>query len=137
MYNPKKYGKNLYNKFPKIVFRRVHMNIDNMKNIVVLKDLPSNMVDEAIIILKPNVKLEKKEEKKKENVKVGAKGVRNPKEYIIKEAEEIVSQYISNLEKPKQLEITNKKLIEKYNRVKTLTVLFGLVGAFGIIVNLL
>ena len=43
------------------------MNIDNMKNIVVLKDLPSNMVDEAIIILKPNVKLEKREEKKKEN----------------------------------------------------------------------
>lgn len=117
------------------------MNIDNMKNIVVLKDLPSNMVDEAIIILKPNVKLEKKEEKKeekkKENVKVGAKGGRNPKEYIIREAEEIVSQYISNLEKPKQLEITNKKLIAKYNRVKTLTVLFGLVGAFGIIVNLI
>ncbi len=113
------------------------MNIDNMKNIVVLKDLPSNMVDEAIIILKPNVKLEKKEEKKKENVKVGAKGARNPKEYIIREAEEIVSQYISNLEKPKQLEITNKKLIAKYNRVKTLTVLFGLVGAFGIIVNLI
>ncbi len=113
------------------------MNIDNMKNIVVLKDLPSNMVDEAIIILKPNIKLEKIEEKKKENVRVGAKGGRNPKEYIIREAEEIVSQYISNLEKPKQLEITNKKLIAKYNRVKTLTVLFGLVGAFGIIVNLI
>ncbi len=113
------------------------MNIDNTKNIVVLKDLPSNMVEEAIVILKPNIKLEKVEEKKKENVKVGAKGIRNPKEYIISEAEEIVSQYISNLEKPKQLEITNKKLIAKYNRVKTLTVLFGLVGAFGIIVNIL
>ena len=28
-----------------------------MKNILVLKDLPSNIVDEAIVILKPNVKL--------------------------------------------------------------------------------
>ncbi len=113
------------------------MNIDNMKNIVVLKDLPSNMVEEAIVILKPNIKLGKIEEKKKENVKVGAKSTKNSKEYIIKEAEEVVSQYISNLEKPKELEITNKKLIAKYNRVKTLTVLFGLVGAFGIIVNIL
>lgn len=115
------------------------MNIDNMKNIVVLKDLPSNMVEEAIVILKPNIKIGNipKEEKKKENIKVGAKGARSSKEYIVKEAEEVVNQYISNLEKPKQLEITNKKLIAKYNRVKTLTILFGILGAFGIIVNLI
>lgn len=115
------------------------MKIDNMKNIIVLRDLPSNMVEEAIVILKPNIKLEKrpKEEKKKENVKVGAKGTKTSKDYIIKEAEEVVNQYISNLEKPKQLEITNKKLMAKYARVRTLTILFGLVGAFGIIVNLI
>lgn len=115
------------------------MNIDNMKNIVILKDLPSNMVEEAIVILKPNIKIEnvKKEQKKKENIKVSAKGKENSKDYIIKEAQEVISQYISNLEKPKQLEIKNKKLIAKYNRVKTLSILFGIVGAFGIIVNLL
>lgn len=115
------------------------MNIDNMKNIVVLKDLPSNMVEEAIVILKPNVKMTsiKKKEKKKENVTVGAKRRENSKDYIVKEAEEVISRYISDLEKPKQLEITNKKLIAKYNRVKTLSILFGIVGAFGIIVNLL
>lgn len=28
------------------------MNVSQMKNIIVLKDLPSNIVDEAIIILK-------------------------------------------------------------------------------------
>lgn len=112
------------------------MNNDNMKNIVVLKDLPSNMVEEAIVILKPNIKLEQ-EEKKKENIKVGAKSKNTSKDYIIKEAQEVISQYISNLEKPKQLEKTNKKLIAKYNRIKTLTILFALVGAFGIIINLL
>lgn len=108
------------------------MNIDNTKNIIVLKDLPSNMVEEAIVILKPNVKIEnlQKEEKKKENIKVGAKIKNGSKDYIIKEAESIVTQYISNLEKPKQLEITNKKLIAKYNRIKTLTILFAMVGAF-------
>lgn len=115
------------------------MNIENMKNIVVLKDLPSNMVEEAIVILKPNIKIEKikNKEKKKENIKVGAKGKDNSKDYIIKEAQEVISQYISDLERPKQLEIKNKKLLAKYNRVKTLSILFGIVGAFGIIVNLL
>lgn len=113
------------------------MNTESMKNIVVLKDLPSNMIEEAIVILKPNIKIEKVRNKKKENVKVGAKGKDNSKDYIIKEAEEIISRYISDLERPKQLEITNRKLIAKYNRVKTLSILFGIVGAFGIIVNLL
>lgn len=115
------------------------MNIDNMKNIVVLKDLPSNMVEEAIVILKPNIKLKdiSKEEKKKENVTIGAKNSKGSKEYIIKEAEEVVSQYISSLERPKQLEMNNQKLLAKYHKIKTLTILFGLVGAFGIIVNLL
>ena len=115
------------------------MDINTMKNIVVLKNLPSNMVDEAIVILKPNIKLEntKKIEKKKENVKVGAKNSLNSKDYIIKEAEAVVSQYISSLEKPKQLEITNRKLEAKYQRIKILTVLCGMVGIFGIVVNLI
>ena len=33
------------------------MNTSNMKNIVVLKDLPSNLVEEAIVVLKENQKL--------------------------------------------------------------------------------
>lgn len=106
---------------------------------IILKDIPSNMVEEAIVIFKPNIKIEhvKKEQKKKENVKVGAKGKESSKEYLLKEAEAIVSQYISNLERPKQLEINNQKLLNKYNRIKTISILCGLVGAFGIIVNLL
>ena len=37
------------------------MSTENMKNMVVLKNLPSNIVDEAIVILKPNIKLKKLE----------------------------------------------------------------------------
>lgn len=115
------------------------MEKEAMKNIIVLKDLPSNMVEEAIVILKPNMKIENKitKEKKKENIKVGAKNTLNSKEYIIKEAESVVSQYISNLEKPKQLEIKNQKLEAKYQRTKILSIIFGLVGLFGVIVNLI
>lgn len=113
------------------------MNIESMQNIVVLKEIPSNMVEEAIVILKPNIKLPQNKEKKKENVKVGAKAAKGTKEYIIREAEEVVSQYISNLEKPKQLEMTNQKLIAKYKRIKTISIVCAVVGALGIVVNLL
>ena len=33
------------------------MDTEKMKNMVVLRNLPSNIVDEAIVILKPNIKL--------------------------------------------------------------------------------
>ena len=35
------------------------MDKGKMKNMVVLKDLPSNLIDEAIIILKPNKRIKK------------------------------------------------------------------------------
>ena len=37
------------------------MNMSDMKNIVILKDLPSNLVDEAIVFLKQNQKIKKLE----------------------------------------------------------------------------
>lgn len=113
------------------------MENNNMKNIVVLRDLPSNMIEEAIVILKANVDLKKQElrGKKKENVKVGAKNKIGPIDYIVKEAESVITNYISNMEKPKQLEITNKKLEQKYKRVKILSVFLAVMAGFGIVVN--
>ena len=46
------------------------MNTGNLKNIVVLKDLPSNLIEEAIVVLKENQKIPKLEpasKDKKEN----------------------------------------------------------------------
>ena len=59
------------------------MDTSNMKNIVVLKNLPSNIVEEAIVILKSNAKV-KNINKKKENVKVVAKGKTNSKKKVRK-----------------------------------------------------
>lgn len=112
------------------------MDTSNMKNIVVLKDLPSNLVEEAIVILKANVNV-KNIDKKKENVKVVAKGKINSKDYIIKEAESVIASYISSVEKPKQLEQTNKSLKKKYERVKKLTAFFAVIAVFAIVVNLI
>jgi len=112
------------------------MNTSDMKNIVVLKNLPSNIVEEAIVIIKENVNF-KEINKKKENVKEAAFGKTDAKDYVVKEAENVVANYILKLEKPKQLEITNKKLKKKYDRIKSLTVLLGIVATFGIVVNLI
>lgn len=115
------------------------MDTKNMKNIVVLRDLPSNIVEEAIVILKANVDLKKHEiiDSKKENIKVGAKVKNNSRDYIVKEAESVVSNYISSIEKPKELEISNKKLKKQYNNLKKLSIVFALVGFLGILVNLI
>lgn len=51
MYKSGKIGNNLY-----ILKVEVYINMEDMRNIVVLKDLPSNLVEEAIIVLKQNQK---------------------------------------------------------------------------------
>lgn len=110
------------------------MEENDMKNIVVLKDLPSNIVEEAIVIFKQNVNI-KNINKKKENVKIALGGKQKTKDYIVKEAESIVANYISSLEQPKQLEIFNKKIKKKYNNLKKLTAFFAVVAVLGIVVN--
>ena len=76
--------------------------MEDMRNIVVLKDLPSNLVEEAIIVLKQNQKIKKPEyvenkgktEQKSEKHKFG--------NYITKEAEMLITDYITKVEKNKK-----------------------------------
>ena len=80
------------------------MDIDKMKNMIVLKNLPSNIIDEAIVILKPNKKvyIPKEADKPKERNM-------NSNDYIINEAQMVISNYISNIEnKPIKKKKTNK-----------------------------
>ena len=105
------------------------MDTENMKNMVVLKNLPSNIVDEAILILKPNVKLKKLDlaENKKDKNKIKNQGQQNPKKYIINEAEMIVSNYLSKLEVDKKnIAKVNKKIENKYKRVRAISIILGI-----------
>ena len=52
MYKTIKNGKNYINKILIAFQKEELMKQNQMKNMVVIKDLPSNIVDEAIIILK-------------------------------------------------------------------------------------
>ncbi len=69
------------------------MNNLDMKNIIVLKDLPSNIIDEAIVILKDN-KIKKNEKLDNTNEYVNTT--------IINEAQNVITEYIEQLERPKK-----------------------------------
>ena len=95
------------------------MEASKMKNMVVLKNLPSNLVEEAIVILKSSKKvkkLEKIDQKKKSNA---INPIQKEKDYILKEAEMLVASYISQLEdnqiKKEEQKMKNNK---KYIRLK-------------------
>ncbi len=115
------------------------MDISNMKNMVVLKNLPSNIVDEAIVILKSNKKIKKLEyaESKLNNSKNNNENKNNNNDYIVNEAEMIISNYISNLEKPKEFNSNAKDLSKKYSKLKKITLFLGIVTIFQVILMLL
>lgn len=94
------------------------METSNLKNMVVLKNLPSNIVDEAIIVLKANKKTKKLQ--KIENKKIlENQENKKDKEYILKEAEMIVNNYISKIEnKENDKIIISKDTDEKYKKLK-------------------
>ena len=95
------------------------MSQSNLKNMVVLKNLPSNIVEEAIVILKTNKKVKKLEKIEKSKIVEEIACKKREKDYILKEAEMLVSNYISNLEGKKQeRKMINKKMEQKYKRIK-------------------
>ena len=103
------------------------MNTDNMKNMVVLKDLPSNIVDEAIVILKPNIKLKSLDMSQNKNIKNKKIKEEDPKKYIINEAEMLISNYISKIENDKNKNIKiNKKIEDKCKRLKMISIFLGI-----------
>lgn len=105
------------------------MSTENMKNMVVLKNLPSNIVDEAIVILKPNVKLKSLDlaENKKESKNVKNEKEQNSKKYIINEAEMVLSNYLSKIEDEKKSTAkVNKKIENKYKKVRAISIFLGI-----------
>lgn len=93
------------------------MQEGNFKNTIVLKDVKSNLIEEAIIVLKENK--EARSLNKIENRNKGGKKDLKPikKDYIVKEAELIISNYIEDIDKKeKEKDIENRNL--KYKRLK-------------------
>ena len=87
------------------------MEKSEMKNIIVLKNLPSNLVEEAIVIVKENKTAKKIEYIDKVENKTSKRDTKD-KTYIIREAESVISNYINSVqsrEKLNELTFSSKK----------------------------
>lgn len=110
--------------------------MENMKNIVVLKNIPSNLVEEAIVVLKENQK-----SKKYEYIEKSGKTEIDDREHkftdcVTKEAEMVISEYLSKIEKNKKRK-ENEKIIKKYEASKKMNIVLGIILTISLILNLI
>ncbi len=112
------------------------MEQEQMKNIVFLKNLPSNIIDEAFVILKSNTKIKSLERVDKNNHIQEEQ--RKEDDYIVREAEMVISNYISRIEKPKEERNHKTKQIElKYKRLKLITIILSFVVLVNAIISII
>ena len=93
------------------------MEINSMKNMIVLKNFPSNIVEEAFVVLKENVKIHKVEMVDKKGSKEKEKKQMSKQDSIVKEAEMVVTEYLNDINSLKN----NRKyerILKKYNNLK-------------------
>ena len=100
------------------------MNQSGLKNMVVLRNLPSNLIEEAIIVLKSNKNIKQIEKIDKNKVKEEPKEKVKERDYIQKEAEMLISNYIKRLEDRKKEKTENRKQEnKKYLKLKKYSII--------------
>lgn len=104
------------------------MNNLDMKNIIVLKDLPSNIIDEAIVILKDN-KIKRKERIEPANEYMNTS--------VISEAQNVISEYIERLEQPKREKQNERKLILKYKKLQIFSITLVGMMIVSLLINII
>lgn len=110
------------------------METSDMKNMVVLKNLPSNIVEEAIIIFKEKQKILEREFIDK-GKKVNSNETQSKsRDYILKEAEMLVSDYINKIENNKK-NTNNNGIITKYNNLKKYSIISTIILVISLIIN--
>lgn len=123
------------------------MNKSNMKNVIILKNLPSNLIDEAIMVVKDKKKVKDinysdfvkyKEENsviqgymKSEDIKKIESIKKDDRKYVIKEAEVVVTNYIRRIEENLSDRKT-EKMKKSYKKLKILNVFLALTTIISI-----
>ena len=101
---------------------------NNLKNTVVLRNLPSNIVEEAVIVFKPNIKLKEEQELDNNNKEDKNKERNKEKDYILKEAEMLVNNYIRRVEEKKKIKNEiQKKVDKKCKNLKKYVFIMGII----------
>ncbi len=135
------------------------MKTDIMKNVIILKNLPSNLIDEAIVIVKDKKKIkdinysefikdggEKFSSSanrqtsnrviqgymKEEDLKKLEDTKKEERKYVIKEAEIVVTNYLSKIDN-KMPEKRIKRLEKSYKRAKKMSIILGIISVISII----
>lgn len=103
------------------------MDTKIMKKMIVLKNLQSNMIEEAYIVFKNNVKARKFEKVNKQKKEITTDEKNSRDDYMIKEAEMIINDYICKMES-KEFNFNNKSLKKKNNRLKIIAITFILLS---------
>lgn len=95
------------------------------QNTIVLRNLPSNLIEEATIVFKnkktvKEIEKAEKERKKQESTIIPVKNKEGKRQsYAIKEAEMVIIDYVSGIEeKRKNINLRNNKVNKKYKRLK-------------------
>ena len=107
------------------------MQNKKLKNTIVLKGMASNVVEEAIVILKPNVKLRQKEYVDKNNYIESSNLTNN---YIVKEAENVILNYIDKIESKKNID-NNYKKIRKYKFLQISNIVLTIITVITILIK--
>ncbi len=87
--------------------------MSDMKNMIVLKDLPSNLIEEAFVVLKENKKIHKYQTVENKEKGKESREVKDNKEYIVKEAEMLIKSYTEELERNTPKWKNNMKKLER------------------------
>lgn len=111
------------------------METSKMKNMVVLKNLPSNIVEEAIIILKSNTKKRNLQKIENNNNCVNTEQNKKNKDFILKEAEMLVNDYALKIENKKAF--FNKKKNKKYQRLKRYAIIATIANIIQLLIIIL
>lgn len=104
------------------------METSNMKNIVILKNLPSNIVEEAFVVIKPKIKIKHFEYAEKNS---STREVENCKDnnYILKEAELIINNYSKTFEYKNSIE-KKYEISKKYSVIMTILFLISIIFSY-------
>lgn len=109
--------------------------INQMKNMIVLKNLPSNIIEEAFVVLKPNKKMKVIKQKNAEKEKEMPKEITN--EYIVKEAEIVINDYLEDEENLLERKETIEYITYKYRRLRLFTLFIMLMLVASIVLGII
>ena len=110
------------------------MESSDMKNMVVIKNLPSNMVEEAIIIFKETQKVKQKEFIEKGKNVNSTEVQSKSRDYILKEAEMLVTDYINKIENKRKIS-NNKDIMNKYKNLQKYSIVSTVILVISLIIN--